>query len=336
MESARHPFPVSSTARNIGEQKAKVKSFRNRVVGQFPECDLSRATVDTQEIFSGIDCAERQQLGNRLRARRILVIVGIGTFLISSELLVFRSLNHFLDGFTHGMGTLVQRATVVVDVVSAASKLIPHPAAANTHFQWDWKDSQELKADQSLRNAKLTEHQRDAIAEQLRPMVADLGFEFESESELRKAARDTRIKMIDLNGDGVPEVVAQGMIGCGATGNCPFWVLRKAKQRYELILDGEAQTFTIQKSSSNGFRDIVLSRHGSYSSGDLSHYQFHEGAYQKMGCYAYDWTVLEGEKVRDLKEAHITPCNQRKNVRVLRSPTYHSASIARFRDMMIP
>jgi hypothetical protein len=192
-------------------------------------------------------------LDNRLRARRILVIVGIGTFLISSELLVFRSLNHFLDEFAHGMGTLVQRATVVVNVVSAASKLTPHPESANIHFQWDWKDSQELKADQSLRNAKLAEQQRDAIAEQLRPMVADLGFEFGSESELRKAAQDTRIKMIDLNGDGLPEVVAQGMIGCGATGNCPFGVLRKAKQGYELILKGEAQTFTIQKSNSNGF-----------------------------------------------------------------------------------
>jgi hypothetical protein len=273
--------------------------------------DQSGATVDTQEIFRGIDYAERRQLDNRLRARRILVIVGIGTFLISSELLVFRSLNQFLDGFAHGMGTLVQRSTVVLDVVSAASKLTPHATAVNTQFQWDWKDSQELKADQSLRNAKLTEQQRDAIAEQLRPLVADLGVEFESESELRKAAQDTRIKMIDLNGDGVPEVVAQGMIGCGATGNCPFWVLRKAKQGYELILEGEAQTFTIQKPSSSGFRDIVLSRHGTSSSGDLSHYQFHEGAYLAVACYGYDWTVLEGEKVRELKEPRITPCNQR-------------------------
>ena len=67
-------------------------------------------------------------MDNRLRARRILVIVGIGTFLISTELLVFRSLNHFLDGFDLGMRTLVQRATVVVEVVSASSKLTPHAA----------------------------------------------------------------------------------------------------------------------------------------------------------------------------------------------------------------
>jgi len=35
---------------------------------------------------------------NASRPRTISVIVSIGTFLISSELLVFRPLNHFLDG----------------------------------------------------------------------------------------------------------------------------------------------------------------------------------------------------------------------------------------------
>jgi len=249
-----------------------------------------------------------------LRSRRMLVIVVIGAFLISAELLAFRSLNHSLDKFAHSTGTLFQRLNVAVDVVSAASKLVPQHASGSGSFRWNWRDSQELKADESLRNAKLTNNRRkaiaDAVADQIRPMMADL--EIESESELQKAALDTRIRMVDLNGDGIPEVVAQGMIGCGATGNCPFWVLRNAKQGYELILEGEAQTFTIQKSSSNGFRDIVLSRHGSYSSGDLSHFQFHQDAYEAVGCYDYDWTVLEGEKVRELKEPRITPCNQRK------------------------
>jgi topoisomerase IA-like protein len=34
MEAARHPFPISSTARTIGEEKAKVKSIVAGV-GQF-------------------------------------------------------------------------------------------------------------------------------------------------------------------------------------------------------------------------------------------------------------------------------------------------------------
>jgi len=137
-------------------------------------------------------------------------------------------------------------------------------------------------------------------------MSSDFGIE--SVVELRKAALDTRIKLLDLNGDGVAEVAAQGMIGCGATGNCPFWVLRKTKEGYELILEGEAQTFTIQPSASNGFRDIVLSRHGSFSSGDLTLYQYKDGFYEEVGCYFYDWTVLEEDKVRELKEPRVTPC----------------------------
>jgi hypothetical protein len=243
-------------------------------------------------------------------SRRILFIVGIGAFLISAELLAFSSLNRSLDEFAHGMGTLFQRLGVAVDFVSAASRLVPQTAPATAQFQWDWKAVQELKADQSLRNAKLPEQRKkaitDAIAAQVRPIMVDLAYD--SESDFQKAALDTRIKVIDLNGDGVPEVVAQGMIGCGATGNCPFWVFRKTKQGYELILEGEAQTFTIQKPTSNGFPDIVLSRHGSYSSGDLAHYQFKEDIYQNVGCSYYEWTVLEGEKVSELREPSVTPC----------------------------
>jgi hypothetical protein len=74
----------------------------------------------------------------KLRIRRVLVIVGIGVFLISSELLVFRSLNHFLEGFADGMGTLFQRATVVVELVSAASKLTPHPPEGQTIPEQIW------------------------------------------------------------------------------------------------------------------------------------------------------------------------------------------------------
>lgn len=213
-----------------------------------------------------------------------------------------------------GIGALsFHGLSVAAEFASPASRSFQQ-ASVSARFQWNWRAGQELKADQSLRNAKLTAERRkaiaSAIADQIRPMMADL--EIDSETELQKAALDTRVKMIDLDGDGVPEVVAQGMVNCGATGNCPFWVLRKAKLGYKLLLAGEAQTFTAQMSSNKGFRDIVLSRHGSYSSGDLAHYRYHEGAYQEVGCYDYHWTVLEGEKIRELKEPRISPCSQRK------------------------
>jgi len=77
-------------------------------------------------------------LNNKLRIRRVLVIVGIGALLISSELLVFHSLNHSLERFADGLGTLFQRATVVVDLVSAASKLTPHPHQGQTIPELIW------------------------------------------------------------------------------------------------------------------------------------------------------------------------------------------------------
>jgi hypothetical protein len=211
-----------------------------------------------------------------------------------------------------GISTLFfQELVLEADFTSPASQ--SEGTVANTHFHWNWKAWQELSAEQSLRAAKLTYQRRKAIAtaiaDQIRPMMADL--EIQSETQLHKAALDTRVKMVDLNGDGVPEIVAQGMVNCGATGNCPFWVFRKARLGYNLLLAGEAQTFTIQTSGASRFRDIVLARHGSYSSGDLIHYKYHQGAYQEVGCYDYDWTVLEGDKVRELKEPRITPCYER-------------------------
>ena len=77
-------------------------------------------------------------MDNKLRIRRVLVIVGIGAFLISSELLVFRSLNHSLEGFADVLGTLFQRVTVVVDLVSAASKVKPHPQQGQTIPEQIW------------------------------------------------------------------------------------------------------------------------------------------------------------------------------------------------------
>lgn len=243
-----------------------------------------------------------------LSARRIFAILGIGAVLIASELVFFHSLNHSLDRFAKGLEIVVQRLNLFLDIVSASSN---RQTVANPQgFHWDWKSQQELKADQSLRNAKLPQQTKSAIskviAEQIRPAMGDL--EIKSETELRKTALETRIRLIDLNNDGTPEVVAQGVVGCGASGNCPFWVFQKLNREYEVLLQGYAQTFTIQGSSTNGFRDIVLSVHGSYSSGGLTNYRYQDGVYKDMGCYTYEWVVLEGETERELKEPRITPC----------------------------
>jgi hypothetical protein len=181
--------------------------------------------------------------------------------------------------------------------------------SATEHFHWNWKGSQELYAEQSLRKAKLAYEQRtaiaSAIADLLRPMMSDL--EIKSEGELQRAALDTRVKTIDLNGDGVPEVVAQGMVDCSPTGNCPFWIFRKTLRGYKLLIESYGQTFTIQSTSTNGFRDIVVSMHGSATESGLTDFRYKGGSYHDVGCYGASWTVLEADTVRELKEPLITP-----------------------------
>lgn len=192
-------------------------------------------------------------------------------------------------------------ACIILAIGTCHVELYALPAPQG--FHWDWRESQELVARESLRNAKLASRDKEAIAAaiegQLRQQISDFGPE--STEQLRKAAMDTRIKVIDLNADNIPEVVAQGMVDCGATGNCPFWVFQKTPPAYKLLLKSYGQTFTIQKTSTNGFRDIVVSSRSSATKSGLADYRYENGTYHDTGNYCADWT-------REVKEPRITSC----------------------------
>ena len=245
-------------------------------------------------------------------SQRIVAVVALGGSFLSAELRQFLLLDRWTDRFTQGLETTFRTTGTVVDaaeIFSKANRAVPTPQ----DFHWNWRESQELNTQESLRNAKLTSLDRQAIAAaiaaQLRPTMADL--DIGSENQLRKAVLDTRIRMIDLNNDGVPEALAQGMVNCSPTGNCPFWVFRKTLRGYKLLVESYGQKFTVQRTSTNGFRDIVISMHGSATESGLTDYRYKDGNYHDAGCYGASWTVTEGDTVRELKEPQITPCGQR-------------------------
>ena len=124
-------------------------------------------------------------------------------------------------------------------------------------------------------------------------------------------AAATRVKLVDLNGDGTPEIIAQG-IGdvCSPTGNCPFWVFQKVASGYKVVLEkGAVQSFTVQPTRSNGYFDLVLGMHGSATEQGLYLYQFGQGRYRSIACYYANWSYLDDNgRVRELKEPRITPC----------------------------
>lgn len=190
-------------------------------------------------------------------------------------------------------------------------------APKSARFQWDYQKSKELDLKDSIRNNKtLTREQKSgliaAISAQYRPAKNDP--EPLTPSEIREIAVNTRIALIDLNNDGVSEAIAQPAgdnAGCGATGNCPIWIFELSAKSYRVLLDGTAQTFTIQPESTKGFRDVVLGQHASASEQMLYLYSFRNGRYHKGACYDANWQIVTDDEVKELKEPKVTRCSWR-------------------------
>src|ERR1051326_528274 len=65
----------------------------------------------------------------------------------------------------------------------------------------------------------------------------------------------------DINGDGTPDVIAQGIDGCAMGAHSTnFWVFSKSKTSdgvdYDLVLAGPADILEVARTSTNGYRDI--------------------------------------------------------------------------------
>ena len=171
-------------------------------------------------------------------------------------------------------------------------------------FHWNAQDIQELSGKDRIEVTKaLTLDQRksliDALVVQLRSSrrIGDAA----SARELLETANETRVKLIDLNGDGVPEVIAQASDDefCSPTGNCAFWVFLRSSSEYRIILERHAiQEFEVLPTRTNGFNDLVLGQHGSATESGLYIYRFAKGRYRKGPCYDVNWERLVGDSCK--------------------------------------
>jgi hypothetical protein len=128
----------------------------------------------------------------------------------------------------------------LVLVLSAATSCGQQSSAVHAGpFHWNPDDSQELGGEDRISQMKSLnsmERERilDAIIQELKLNMREVATH--TEQKWSAIAADTRIKLVDLNADGIPEVIAQasGDELCSPTGNCSFWVFMRSGSSWML------------------------------------------------------------------------------------------------------
>jgi len=195
-------------------------------------------------------------------------------------------------------------AVLVAMVAFSAAQTTPTQRTPKFH----WGQGQPQELDKSLADYKnISTGDRAAL---LRAFAREFHNSPTPPSPTERAEQ-ARVKFTDLNGDGVPEVIAQpiGVDICGAA-NCPLLVFQRTATSYRVILEkGAVQTVTVQKTRTNGYLDIVVGTHGSATEQDLFVYQFSAGRYRRTHCYSVSFSERgrDGE-VHELEEPRVTPC----------------------------
>ena len=182
--------------------------------------------------------------------------------------------------------------------------------AGCSDLKWNYRHSDELSWKQSIsRNKRISASERARLSKAISQAVDD---ESVPPEKLKTVVDESRIKYLDLNGDKQPEVIVQAGSDdyCSPTGNCSFWVFRRAGDEYELLLAARAtQTYTVQPSSSHGLHDLILTQHGSaFESGGFE-YRFDGNTYHLHRSFTVRWSSLpdQGEP-QPLKEPLFTDC----------------------------
>ncbi|HWW76952.1 MAG TPA: hypothetical protein VNZ44_16245 [Pyrinomonadaceae bacterium] len=100
------------------------------------------------------------------------------------------------------------------------------------------------------------------------------------------------VRKVDLNRDGRPEYDVALEAGgiCGALGNCPHWIYRRAGGRYELLLHTRAREVTPQKTATGGYRDL-RSEAGDTATENYFDISKYDGSkYRTTDCFTRDYS----------------------------------------------
>jgi hypothetical protein len=108
-------------------------------------------------------------------------------------------------------------------------------------------------------------------------------------------SKNFAVAQVDLNSDGKPEFAVRGFNNymCGASGNCSFWIYRKAENGYEKILEGVMQTYNFRCTLHNDYCDIVTYTHDSAFDSSILVYRFDGDKYKIIECGERSYSYLD-------------------------------------------
>ena len=171
----------------------------------------------------------------------------------------------------------------------------------NSHqpYKWNWKLSRGWPAQPDLKTAPLPRTERDAIFQaSFAAFLSDKNWSqyISPVSERRRAIWEARIKLIDLDGDGTPEILLMGSgLESSGDGNSSFRILKKQGSGYKVILDTIAEQVTIDTRFDPKHPIVALYGHYSASDGALELYRIGSDDHlHYLAKYLVTWPPSKG------------------------------------------
>lgn len=193
----------------------------------------------------------------------------------------------------------VRAASIRIGRLTFLSLLVcltfPASAQIGDPYQWNWQSSQGWPLRPNLQTSHLPKAQRDAIFRaSLNVFLSDKEWStrISPESEWPKAIWEARIKLMDLDGDGIPEVLLMGGgLESSGDGNSSFRILKKLGNSYKVLYDGTAERVNFDTRRDAKHPIVVLYGHDSAYEGGLELYQIGaDGTLHNLANYDVYWS----------------------------------------------
>jgi hypothetical protein len=103
----------------------------------------------------------------------------------------------------------------------------------------------------------------------------------------RERAPALRFKRVALSGAKPDAVFVRSTSAqdCGATGNCPVWLLRQRSGMFELLLSDFSDDVSFADQRGSGWRNIVLGSNLAAETSELRVFAFDDHTYVRVACY---------------------------------------------------